>query len=262
MVVAWQNGENTGAAFNPLATTQTAPGATCWNKLPSMPCGVKNYTSREQGLQATVETLTNGFYPNILAGLQTNNPAQVLNDGELATWGTGRGLVEQQYQLQLALLAQPLQNTQPTTSGEKCPVTQPEMHINAHFSDTNSGYWAGQIGGMHNGVDIGGTPGQPVYAPFTMTIEDIQYYGDAGRIGWYVQSRLGDGYLFYAGHLGTTTVQVGQHVAACTQIGTIGEVFHVHVKIAPPEAPVPCEPYARPDGHPWCEDFLSYYDAH
>lgn len=257
MVVAWQTAENTGAAFNPLATTEVMypqPDEPCWNSLPTMKCGVKNFISREQGLAANAKTIQNGYYPNILAGLQTNDPERVLNDGELATWGTGRGAVEDQYRKLLALALMPPQ--------KKCPVTQPTMQINAHFTDTSSPYWAGQVGGMHNGVDIGGDPGTPVYAPFDLTVEAIQYYGDSGRIGWYVQGRFADGYLFYAGHLGTTAVQVGQSVPACTQIGTIGEVFHVHVKIAPQNAPVPCEVYARSDGLPWCEDFLNYYDKH
>lgn len=95
-VVAWQAGENTSAAFNPLATTQSADGATCFNYL-SGRCGVRNYTSREQGLQATIETITNGFYPNILQGLQTNQPELALNDGELGVWGTGGGNVRERY---------------------------------------------------------------------------------------------------------------------------------------------------------------------
>lgn len=252
-VVAWQAGENTQAAFNPLATTQSAPGATCFNYIDGR-CGVRNYTSREQGLQATVETIMNGYYANILQGLQSTDPNRALNADELGTWGTGLDNVQSNYNELLAGLKQPTSN--------KCPVTQPSMQINAHFSDTNSEYWAGQIGGMHNGTDIGGNPGTPVYAPYDLTVEDIQYYSDPGRIGWYVQGRFEDGYLFYSGHLGSTAVQVGQHVPACTQIGTIGEVYHSHIKIAPPEAPVPCEIYARTDGSPWCEDFEAYFASH
>jgi cell wall-associated NlpC family hydrolase len=93
-VVAWQAGENTTAAYNPLATTQNADGATCFNYINGK-CGVKNYTSYEQGLQATIETITNGYYQHIWYGLQTNQPDIALNDQELATWGTGRGNVEQ-----------------------------------------------------------------------------------------------------------------------------------------------------------------------
>lgn len=95
-VHAWQRAEGTNATFNPLATTQKADGATCFNYL-SGQCGVKNYTSYEQGLIATLETLTNGAYPHIVHGLQTNDVEEALNDNELGTWGTGRGAVKRNY---------------------------------------------------------------------------------------------------------------------------------------------------------------------
>lgn len=109
-VVAWQAGENTTAAFNPLATTQTMypqPENPCFNSLPSMPCGVKNYVSREQGLEANIITVQNGYYPNLLAGLQMNDPGRALDAAELATWGTGLGNVQTNYTRILADLAAP-----------------------------------------------------------------------------------------------------------------------------------------------------------
>jgi hypothetical protein len=55
-LVTWQTAENTGAAFNPLATTLAAPGATSFNTV-----GVRNYPSLESGLAATVATLQGGY---------------------------------------------------------------------------------------------------------------------------------------------------------------------------------------------------------
>lgn len=98
-VVAWQGGENTAARFNPLATTQTMspePPDPCFNYL-SGKCGVKNYVDRRQGLDASIITVSNGYYPNILYGLQTNQPELALNASELGTWGTGLGNVETEY---------------------------------------------------------------------------------------------------------------------------------------------------------------------
>ena len=74
-VVAWQRGESTAARFNPLATTQAMqpePADPCFNYL-SGKCGVRNYVSRVQGIEATTVTLTNGFYPNVYQGLLTND---------------------------------------------------------------------------------------------------------------------------------------------------------------------------------------------
>jgi murein DD-endopeptidase MepM/ murein hydrolase activator NlpD len=258
-VIAWTMAEDRGTdAFNrnnPLNTTQTSDTVT----MVVNGDGVKGYQTRQDGIEMTVKTLGYDFsgYEDIRQGLIENDPERALRGLYASPWGTNAVHVEQIFRNEMM----PRLSMQQSSVSGKCPVTQPTV-INAHFSDTNSEYWVGQVGGMHNGTDFGGDPGTPVYAPFDMTIEDIQFYSDPGRIGWYIQGRLADGYLFYAGHLGTTTVQVGQHIVACTQIGTIGEVYHSHIKIAPPEAPVPCEIYARPDGSPWCEDFETYFANH
>jgi hypothetical protein len=52
VLVAWQVAEGTAAAYNPLATTHYMPGSTAFNSV-----GVRNFSSVEVGLQATVETL-------------------------------------------------------------------------------------------------------------------------------------------------------------------------------------------------------------
>ena len=67
-LAAWAQAEGTKAGFNPLATTQSMPGASSFNSV-----GVKNYASYTDGLQATVQTLTNGRYrehPGRAAGRQ------------------------------------------------------------------------------------------------------------------------------------------------------------------------------------------------
>jgi hypothetical protein len=56
VVVAWQVQEFTQAAWNPLATTHRMPGSTEFNG-----AGVQNFVSLEQGLEATKETIQNGW---------------------------------------------------------------------------------------------------------------------------------------------------------------------------------------------------------
>ncbi len=59
--VAWENAEYTSARWNPLATSYPMPGSTTFNG-----SGVQNYTSLDQGLQATVNTLAesgHGYEP-------------------------------------------------------------------------------------------------------------------------------------------------------------------------------------------------------
>src|SRR5215831_13538811 len=86
---AWARAEGGSAANNPFNTTQQAPGATSYNSV-----GVRNYTSPQEGIDATVNTLTNGRYGNIIGALRKGDSAmsaaQALAN---SPWGTG-ALVE------------------------------------------------------------------------------------------------------------------------------------------------------------------------
>jgi hypothetical protein len=87
-MMAWQAAEGTAAAYNPLATTRAAPGATDLNSV-----GVKNFRSYEQGLQTTVDTVRNGLYGNILAALRDGtSAAQVARAIADSPWGTGEAV--------------------------------------------------------------------------------------------------------------------------------------------------------------------------
>lgn len=76
------------SSFNPLATTQPAAGAGQFNSV-----GVRDYTSFDQGVEATAQTLMNGNYPGLLAGLQQSAPPSYYTSGEAAanlrTWQGG-----------------------------------------------------------------------------------------------------------------------------------------------------------------------------
>jgi hypothetical protein len=71
--------------FNWLSTTQSMFGATNYNEI-----GVKNYLTWIQGVRATVKTLKNGRYDDILIALKNGNPflKQPLNG--LSIWLTGK----------------------------------------------------------------------------------------------------------------------------------------------------------------------------
>lgn len=76
-IVAWELREgghfNNTAHFNPLNTTQRAPGSSSMNSV-----NVQAYNSWQQGLTATVQTLHNGNYNDILAAFQTGNASTAL----------------------------------------------------------------------------------------------------------------------------------------------------------------------------------------
>lgn len=91
LIYAWIRAEGTSAAFNPLATSQSSPGATNFNS-----SGVKNYSTYQAGVQATVQTLNNGNYSGIVSDLQKGNvdPYQIVQDNlsEFNTWAYDRGI--------------------------------------------------------------------------------------------------------------------------------------------------------------------------
>lgn len=78
-VLAWMAGENTAAAWNPLATTLNVPGAS--TVLANNTSGVKNYSNIATGLQASVTTVQGtpayaGIDRALSAGL--SDPAQII----------------------------------------------------------------------------------------------------------------------------------------------------------------------------------------
>jgi hypothetical protein len=88
-MVAWQRAEGTRAQNNPLATTQSMPGATRFNSV-----GVKNFVTYDDGITANIKAITNGRYPNILAALQAGNSAEAVGQAIAASpWGTGQGVL-------------------------------------------------------------------------------------------------------------------------------------------------------------------------
>jgi peptidoglycan hydrolase CwlO-like protein len=86
-VVAWEAAEGTQATWNPLATTKDMPGATRYNSH-----GVKNYRSREQGVEASILTLrlpNRGYAPvisNLKAGSKAMKTAEAIRD---SLWCSG-----------------------------------------------------------------------------------------------------------------------------------------------------------------------------
>lgn len=76
-------GSSSYAGYNPFNTTQTEPGSTTYNSV-----GVQNFKDWASGLQASVATLENGFYPNILRQIRagTIQANSTFANPELLTW--------------------------------------------------------------------------------------------------------------------------------------------------------------------------------
>ncbi len=86
-LTTWHNYEQSACRNNPLNTTEPWPFAVNCNSV-----GVKSYASTSDGAKATVATLRNGNYPDVIAALRTGNPfayaaiSQVA--AQLTKWGT------------------------------------------------------------------------------------------------------------------------------------------------------------------------------
>jgi hypothetical protein len=94
---AWRQAEGAKAAFNPFNTTQSKEGSTLWNCLKKKDgkcsAGVRNYKTENDGVEATVKTLTNGLYRCIVNGLQNNVGAKEIAECDsLEKWGTRDGI--------------------------------------------------------------------------------------------------------------------------------------------------------------------------
>jgi murein DD-endopeptidase MepM/ murein hydrolase activator NlpD len=245
-VVAWQAEENTTARFNPLATSQDMPGATLFNSH-----GVKEYSSYEEGIAATVKTLSYSYtgYADILAGLQTNNPALALSGLSSSPWaaeaGYGervRGLWERQSRTTVSL---------PNNVARADIVPDWRSRINAGFYTVDCRFWSFQTDCQHFGTDIAGDgEGTPVYAPVSGVYAGCQDNGASGPyIGKWVEYTADDGARFLINHFRDSpycAMPPGTRIEAGAFLGTMrGDANHVHVQISVGGQLVDFEEYIR-----------------
>ena len=78
----------------------------------------------------------------------------------------------------------------------------------------------GEVGKMHNGVDLAGPYGIPVYAARSGYVRVAAY--EAGGAGWYVSLGHGDGFVSIYMHLDHYVVYTGQTVEKGQIIGYLG----------------------------------------
>ena len=92
----WRQAEAAKAAFNPFNTTKKKEKSTFYNCLSRKDgkCagGVRNYSSQQEGIDATIETLKLSYYSCITNGLKNDIGAKKIArqcKDALKTWGTG-----------------------------------------------------------------------------------------------------------------------------------------------------------------------------
>ena len=91
---AWRQAEGGKARNNPFNTTQSKPGSTFYNCLKKgvsgCKSGVRNYLSSQDVIDATVRTIKNGRYQNIINSLKSADSAEKSALAlKSSPWGTG-----------------------------------------------------------------------------------------------------------------------------------------------------------------------------
>ena len=126
---------------NPLNTTEPGFGATG----SANSAGVKIYPTQAEGVAAVVATMTNGFYPDIVAALRAGNGAgAVAQSGEIATWGTNPTCVRQDY----AAMASPPAQYLAVTGGSAGPGPNTPALAVSTASPASAGPWWLAAGGL------------------------------------------------------------------------------------------------------------------
>jgi peptidoglycan hydrolase-like protein with peptidoglycan-binding domain len=84
-LLAWRQAEGKAGNFNPFNTTHKLENSTDFNSV-----GVQNYQTLDDGMYATLRTLTNGRYNCIVSGLINDiGASEIAKCSSLKTWGTG-----------------------------------------------------------------------------------------------------------------------------------------------------------------------------
>jgi hypothetical protein len=88
----WRQHEGGKAAWNPFNTTEILPGALTYNLTDAGAPLVKSYPNRSLGLQATLKTLKNGRYINIINSIKNiktqSDINQAINSVNSSPWGS------------------------------------------------------------------------------------------------------------------------------------------------------------------------------
>lgn len=83
-MVVWMQSEGSPARWNPLATILPMPGAVTMNS-----AGVKHYPDRRTGLEASLRTIREEQYDEIVRRLARNSyPRYIVNAIAESPWGT------------------------------------------------------------------------------------------------------------------------------------------------------------------------------
>ncbi len=128
--------------------------------------------------------------------------------------------------------SEPASPTSPSTSsGWGLPVSN--IFVSSTFG-WRSNPWGTGAADLHDGIDLVGSSGTPIYASRAGTVVEVSYHSSAGN---HVIIDHGDGYYSYYLHLSSFSVSVGQSVSQGTVVGGMGTTgnstgVHLHFGVS------------------------------
>ncbi len=227
---AWARYENTGAGYNPLATTRASPTVrwhSDWNENGGVP--VKNYSTFDDGVRATVETLALPYYTKVRASLAAEQIIPGAGEEIRDSWGTVH------YGEALIAGGGAVRKYQPTRI-EGPPVPH---DITLAYLGTWGTYYTPER--PHLGVNFGCPEGTPFVSRYLnpTRVKAIHRVGDGwgdGSFGNMLVLDLEDT-EYFAGfaHLSRIDVRVGDVISPGRQLGLTGATgfvdgAHLHLQ--------------------------------
>jgi len=91
---AWRRAENTNATYNPFSTKWPGKNKTTWSKDAGMTrfnsAGVKNFSNIDAGIEATIDTLNQSYYTDLVSQLKQDGitAEELAVNPNLRKWGT------------------------------------------------------------------------------------------------------------------------------------------------------------------------------
>lgn len=170
-IIAWSRFEGSTAANNPMDTTQRTSGSVgTYNSV-----GVQEYGSFQAGVAATVQTLKNGYYPEIIAGFQSGNIHTAYTSRktkilpQLMTWGGGAIFWQNVASASLSERVSAVANR--IKSGGKYYNVRPgagntvEVKVDGKWYKAKNGHWVGAGPPVPHGASLLGELGHYAIHP-------------------------------------------------------------------------------------------------
>lgn len=205
-----------------LILVKSVSKETCQEQIP-FETKVKNDSTRYQGTTVVSVNGVNGVKNVVYENVKVN------------------GVLTQRNPISEEIVSNPV--TKVVLSGTKPkPKNAPTGTFLRPYYGTVTSRYGSRWGRQHQGVDIGGTTGDPIKASDGGT---VTYAGWNGGYGNFIKIKHDNGYETYYGHLSSIGVSVGQKVAQGEVIGKLGNTGrstgpHLHFEIR--KNGVPCDP--------------------